>query len=162
LENWGSEKEKEQKKEKVQREKRKEFRKMTVEKEIEIARIIEEKQEEKKDLIRIRIVEEIIPKRFHKYLKVFEKKELERMLTRKTWDLVINLREGFVLKKRKIYPLSRIERKSSIFCKGLVEKEVYSTIEITIDVTSVFCAEERWEEEDGTRLSIFEQLDDQK
>jgi len=32
------------------------------------------------------------------------------MPTRKTWDHVIDLREGFVLKKRKIYPLSRIER----------------------------------------------------
>jgi len=31
------------------------------------------------------------------------------MLTRKTWDYVIDLREEFVLKKGKIYPLSRIE-----------------------------------------------------
>jgi len=38
---------------------------------------------------------------------VFEKKESERMLIRKT---CINLREYFVLKKGKIYPLSRIER----------------------------------------------------
>ena len=47
---------------------------------------------------------------FHKYLKVFEKKELERMLIRKTWDHAIDLRESFVPKKGKIYPLSRIER----------------------------------------------------
>ena len=32
------------------------------------------------------------------------------MLMRKAWDHVINLREGFVLKKGKIYPLSRVER----------------------------------------------------
>ena len=92
--------------------KRKEFRKLIVEKEIEIIRIIEEKEEEKKDLIKIRIVEKIVPRRFHKYLKVFEKKELEKILTIKTWDLVIDLREGFVLRKRKIYLLSRIERRS--------------------------------------------------
>jgi len=84
------------------------------------------------------------------------------MLTRKTWDLVINLREGFILKERKIYPLSRIERRSSRFCEGSVEKEIYLTIEITIDVTSVFCAEKRWEEENSARLSIFEQLNNQK
>ena len=52
----------------------------------------------------------MVPKQFHIYLKVFEKKELERMLIKKTWDHVIDLREGFVLKKEKIYLLSRIER----------------------------------------------------
>ena len=29
---------------------------------------------------------------------------------RKTWNHAIDLREGFVLNKRKIYPLSRVER----------------------------------------------------
>ena len=52
----------------------------------------------------------MVPRRFQKYLKVFEK-ELERMLIRKTWNHGIDLRESFVPKKRKIYPLSRIERK---------------------------------------------------
>jgi len=52
----------------------------------------------------------MVPKQFHKYLKVFEKKELKRMLIKKTWNHVIDLREGFVLKKGKIYLLSRIER----------------------------------------------------
>jgi len=73
--------------------------------------MIEEKQEEKEDLIKIKIVEEIISRRFHKYLKMFEKKESERMLIRKIWDHAIDLREGFVPKKGKIYPLLRIERK---------------------------------------------------
>ena len=41
--------------------------------------MIEEKQEKKEDLIEIRIVEEIFSRRFHKYLKVFEKKESKRM-----------------------------------------------------------------------------------
>ena len=45
------------------------------------------------------MVEEIVPRRFYKYLKLFEKKESERMLTRKIWDHAIDLREGFVLKK---------------------------------------------------------------
>jgi len=59
----------------------------------------------------IRTVEKMVSKSFFQYLKVFEKKELERMLTRKIWDYAINLREGFVSKKKKIYPLLRIERK---------------------------------------------------
>ena len=46
--------------------------------------MIEEKQKEEEDLIKIRMVEEIVPKRFHKYLKMFKKKESEIMLTRKT------------------------------------------------------------------------------
>jgi len=55
-------------------------------------------------------VEKMVSRRFHKYLKVFEKKESERMPTRKTWDYAINLREEFVSKKEKIYLSSRIER----------------------------------------------------
>jgi len=81
---WQKQKEKEQKKERVQREKKKEFRKPTVEEEIEIARMVGKKQKEKKDLIKIRTVEEMVPRSFHKYLKVFEKKKSEKMLTRKT------------------------------------------------------------------------------
>ena len=52
----------------------------------------------------------MVPRWFHKYLKVFKKKELERMLMRKAWDHAIDLREGFVPKKKKIYPLLRVER----------------------------------------------------
>ena len=33
------------------------------------------------------------------------------MLIRKLWDYVINIKEGFVLKKKKMYLLSREERK---------------------------------------------------
>jgi len=46
-----------------------------------IVRIVKEKKE---DLIELRIVEEMVPRWFHKYIKVFEKKESDRMLTRKT------------------------------------------------------------------------------
>ena len=71
---------------------------------MEIIRIIEEKKKEKEDLIKIRMVEEIVPRKFHKYLKAFEKKESKRILTRKTWNYTINLRECFVPKKgRYIY-----------------------------------------------------------
>jgi len=72
--------------------------------------MVEEKQKEEKDLIKIRTVEEMVSRRFYKYLKVFEKKRLERILIRKIWDYAIDLREKFVPKKRKIYLLLRIER----------------------------------------------------
>jgi len=96
-----------------EKEESEEFRRPTTDEEIAIVRIIEEKEEERneeEDLIELRTVEEMVLRRFHKYLKVFEKKESERMLIRKAWDHAIDLREGFVLKKGKIYPLSRVER----------------------------------------------------
>ena len=61
-------------------------------------------------MIETRIVEKIVSRRFHKYLKMFEKNKSERMLIRKTWNYAIDLRKGLVLKKGKIYPLSRIEK----------------------------------------------------
>ena len=95
----------------MQKKRKKKFRKLIIEKEMEIAKMVEEKKQEKeKDLINIITVKEMVLRMFHKYLKMLEKKESERMLTRKTWDHVIDLREGFVLKKGKIYLLSRIEK----------------------------------------------------
>jgi len=43
---------------------------------------VKEKEEERnkeEDLIKLRTVEEMVPRWFHKYLKVFEKKESERI-----------------------------------------------------------------------------------
>jgi len=106
---WQKQKQKKKKKEKRQREKKKEFRKQAVEEEIEIARMIEEKQEEE-DLIEIRMVEKMVPRRLYKHLKIFEKEESEWMLMRKTWDHAIDLKKEFVPKKGNIYLLSRMKR----------------------------------------------------
>ena len=38
----------------------------------------------------------LVPEKFYKWIKVFGKKQSERMLTRKLWDYVIDVREGFV------------------------------------------------------------------
>jgi len=46
--------------------------------------MVEEKQKKEEDLIDIRMVEEMVPKRSHKYLKVSKKKESEKILIRKT------------------------------------------------------------------------------
>ena len=91
---------------------------------MKIARMIEEKQEEEENLIEIRTVEKIVSRRFHKYLKVFEKKKSERIPMRKIWDHAIDLREVFVSKKEKIYLLSRIEREEvQEFLRDQLRKE---------------------------------------
>ena len=52
----------------------------------------------------------MVPERFHKWIKVFRKKQSERMSTRKLWDHAIDVKEGFMPRKGKVYPLSREER----------------------------------------------------
>jgi len=58
-----------------------------------------------------RKIEEMIPKKFLKWRKVFGKVESERMLTRKIWDHAIDLKETFKPRKEKIYSLFKNERK---------------------------------------------------
>jgi len=72
--------------------------------------MMENREKEEKAREDRRKVEDMVPKRFHKWLKVFGKQESEQMLVRKTWDYAIDLQEKFVPKKSRIYPLSRIER----------------------------------------------------
>ena len=52
----------------------------------------------------------LVPERFHKWIKVFGKKQSERMPTRNLWDHAIDVKERFVPRKRKVYLLSREER----------------------------------------------------
>ena len=51
----------------------------------------------------------LVLEKFHKWIKVFGKKQSERMPTRKVWDHMIDVKE-FVPRKGKIYLLSREER----------------------------------------------------
>jgi hypothetical protein len=55
--------------------------------------------------------EEIVPKQFHKFMKVFSKKASERMPTRKPWDHVIEMKPSFKPKKAKNILLSPQEQK---------------------------------------------------
>jgi len=57
-----------------------------------------------------RKIEEMVPKKFLKWRKVFGKVKLERMPTRKTWDHAIDLKEMFKPQKGRIYPLSKNEK----------------------------------------------------
>ena len=52
----------------------------------------------------------LVPVKFYKWIKVFGKKQSERIPTRKIWDHTIDMKEGFILRKGKIYLLSREER----------------------------------------------------
>jgi len=52
----------------------------------------------------------LVPEKFHKWIKIFGKKQSEKMSTRKVWDHTIDTKEGFVLRKRKVYLLLREER----------------------------------------------------
>ena len=57
---------------------------------------------------------------------------------RKAWDHVINLREGFVPKKRKIYSLSRVERKEvQEFVKDQLKKR-YIRPSKSLQISPVF------------------------
>ncbi|THG93741.1 hypothetical protein EW145_g8291 [Phellinidium pouzarii] len=53
---------------------------------------------------------ERIPKKFHKYRKVFEKEASERLPARKPWDHEIKLKPDLVQKRAKIYNLSPDEQ----------------------------------------------------
>jgi len=52
----------------------------------------------------------LVPEKFHRWIKVFGKKQSERMPTRKLWDHAIDVKDGFMLRKGKVYPLLREER----------------------------------------------------
>ena len=54
---------------------------------------------------------------------MFEKKQSERILIRKVWDHTIDVKEGFVLRKGKVYLLLREEREEvSEFIKKQLRK----------------------------------------
>jgi len=83
------------------------------EKELAVRFILKEKKDkwaEEEIEIRSMEAEQLVPKRFHQYLKVFEQIDSEQMPIRKPWDHAINLKEGYKPRKEKMYPLSWQER----------------------------------------------------
>jgi len=71
--------------------------------------LIEEKFNNEVELDREK-VRKMVPQRFHKWLKVFEKMESKRMPVRKPWDHVINLREDLVPRKGRTYLILKKEK----------------------------------------------------
>jgi len=111
---WEKQKEEEVKEEAGRKQKKKEKkRKQKKEKMVEVKRIAEEWEIWDKEEEAARSEAEaknLVPEKFHKWIKVFGKKQSERMPIRKVWDHVIEVKEGFVPRKGKVYLLSREER----------------------------------------------------
>jgi len=57
---------------------------------------MEDKEREEEVIEDRQKVEDMVPKRFHRWLKVFGKQESEQMPVRKTWDHAIDLQDEFV------------------------------------------------------------------
>jgi len=63
----------------------------------------------------------------------------------------------FCAKKGEDIPIVKSrKRRGARVCEGSVEEGVYKAIEVTTNITSLLCAEERWKEEDGVELLVFE------
>jgi len=113
---WQKQKEEEAKEEagrKREAKAEKQRKKQKREKLVEIKRLTEEWEiwdEEEEAAKSEADTKKLVPEKFYKWIKVFGKKQSERMPTRKLWDHAINMKEGFVLRKGKMYPLSREER----------------------------------------------------
>ena len=111
---WEKQKEEEVKKEvERKREEKNKKKKQKKGKIMEVKKMVEEWEiwDEEEEAERSEVEEKkLVPEQFHKWIKVFGKKQLERMPTRKVWDHAIDVKEGFVLRKGKVYPLSREER----------------------------------------------------
>ena len=68
-------------------------------------------------------MEELVPKEYHKFLKVFSKGESECMPLRKPWNHTIDLKDTFQPKKGLIIPLSPTEQEEvSAFIDDQLQK----------------------------------------
>jgi len=80
---------------------------------MEIKKIVEEWEiwDEEEEVAKSEAeAKKLVLERFHRWIKVFGKKQLERMLTRKLWNHAIDVKEEFVPQKGKVYLLSREEK----------------------------------------------------
>jgi len=111
---WEKQKEKEAREEKEERrEKKKKKKNQKKGKMVEVRKVAEEWEiwdEEEEAAKSEAEAKKLVLEKFHEWIKVFGKKQSERMPTRKLWDHVIDVKEGFVPRKGKVYPLSREER----------------------------------------------------
>ena len=86
-----------------------------------IAKMIEEKEEERekeKELIELRMVEEMVPRQFHKYLKVFEKKKVREDTNKEDLGSCHRSQRRFCAKKGEdISIVKSKERESTRVCE---------------------------------------------
>jgi hypothetical protein len=86
---------------------------------------------------------DLVPKTYHQYLKVFSKKESERMPIRKPWDHAIDLKDTFKPKKGRLILLSPEEQKevSDVIDNQLSKK--YFRPSKSEQTSPVFCVPEK-------------------
>ena len=80
---------------------------------MEVKKVAEEWEiwNEEEEVVKSEVkAKKLVPEKFHRWIKVFGKKQSERMPMRKLWDHAIDVKEEFMLWKGKVYPLSREER----------------------------------------------------
>ena len=109
---WEKQKEEEAKEEAGKKREKKEKKKKK-RKTMEVKKVAEEWEiwDEEKETARSEAeAKELVPEKYHQWIKVFGKKQSQRIPTRKLWDHAIEVKEKFVLRKGKVYPLSREER----------------------------------------------------
>ena len=111
---WEKQKEEEAKEEAGRkREEKEKKRKQKKGRTVEVRKVIEEWEiwdEEEEAAKSEEEAKKLVPENFHRWIKMFGKKQSERMSTRKLWDHAIEMKEGFVPRKGKVYLLSREER----------------------------------------------------
>jgi len=125
---WEKQKEEEAKKEagrkkeeKEKKKKQKKGRTVEVRKVVEEWEIWDEEEEAAKSEAEAK---KLVPEKFHEWVKVFGKKQSERMPMRKLWYHAIEVKERFMPRKGKVYPLSREEREEvREFIKEQLRKE---------------------------------------
>ena len=112
---WEKQKEEEAKEEAGRKQEEKEKkRKQKKGKTIEVKKVAEEWKiwNKEEEVARSEAkAKKLVPEKFHKWIKVFGKKQSERMLMKKLWNHMIDIKEEFVLRKEKVYLLSKEERK---------------------------------------------------
>jgi len=111
---WEKQKEEEVKEEGEKKKEEKEKKKKQKKgKTVEVRKVAEEWEiwdEEEKAAKSEAEAKKLVLEKFHKWIKVFGKKQSERMPMRKLCDYVIEVKERFISRKGKVYPLSREER----------------------------------------------------
>ena len=106
---WEKQKEEAGKKKEEKNKKKKQKKGKTV----EVKRVAEEWEiwDEEEEAVRSEEeAKKLVLEKFYRWIKIFGKKQLERMPTRKLWDHAIDVKKGFMPRKGKVYPLSREER----------------------------------------------------
>ena len=116
---WQKQKEEEAKEEtgkkQEESEEKKHKKKQKKEKMIEVKRVAKEWEiwDEEKVAKSEAEAKKLVLEKFHRWIKVFCKKQSERMPTQKIWDYTIDMKEEFVPRKGKVYLLLREEREEA-------------------------------------------------